>query len=81
MGESDEIMNPTKLLKMQMAWKQFNETHPKVLPFLKAVETAGIREGTVIEISVETPEGQKFESNIKVQPSDMELLRRMKEER
>lgn len=74
-------MNPTKLLKMQMAWKQFNETHPRVLPFLKAVEAAGIREGTVIEISVETPEGQKFESNIKVQPSDMELLRSMKEER
>lgn len=74
-------MNPTKLLKMQMAWKQFNETHPRVLPFLKAVEAAGIREGTVIEISVETPEGQKFESNIKVQPSDMELLRSMKEDR
>ena len=74
-------MNPTKLLKMQMAWKQFNETHPKVCPFLKAVEAAGIQEGTVIAISVETPDGQKFESNIKVQPSDMELLRSMKEER
>lgn len=74
-------MNPTKLLKMQMAWKQFNEAHPRVFPFLKAVEAAGIREGTVISISVETPEGQKLESNIKVQPSDMELLRSMKEER
>ena len=74
-------MNPTKLLKMQMAWKQFNETHPKVFPFLKAVEAAGIQEGTVIAISVETPDGQKFESNIKVQPSDMELFRSMKEER
>ena len=74
-------MNPTKLLKMQMAWKQFNETHPKVFPFLKAVEAAGIQEGTVIAISVETPDGQKFERNIKVQPSDMELLRSMKEER
>ena len=74
-------MNPTQLLKMQMAWKQFNETHPKVFPFLKAVEAAGVQEGTVIAISVETPDGQKFESNIKVQPSDMELLRSMKEER
>lgn len=74
-------MNPKRLLKMQMAWKQFNETHPKVLPFLKAVEAAGIREGTVIEVTVETPEGEKMTSNIKVQPSDMELLRSMKEER
>lgn len=74
-------MNPKRLLKMQMAWKQFNETHPKVFPFLKAVEAAGIREGTVIEVTVETPEGEKMTSNIKVQPSDMELLRSMKEDR
>ena len=37
-------INPKKLFKMQMAWKQFNDTHPKVLPFIKAVEAAGIRE-------------------------------------
>lgn len=74
-------MNPKKLLKMQMAWKQFNETHPKVFPFLKAVESAGIHEGTVIEITVTTPEGEKLASNIKVQPSDIELLRSMKEDR
>lgn len=74
-------MNPKKLLKMQMAWKQFNETHPRVLPFIKAVEAAGIREGTIISITVETPEGEKLESNIKVQQSDLELLRGMKEDR
>ena len=37
-------VNPKKLFKMQMAWKQFHDTHPKVLPFIKAVEAAGIRE-------------------------------------
>ncbi len=74
-------MNPTKLLKMQMAWKQFNETHPRVLPFLKAVEAVGIHEGTVIEITVTTPAGEQLASNIKVQPSDMELFKSMKEER
>ena len=64
-------INPKKLFKMQMAWKQFNDTHPKVLPFIKAVEAAGIREGTVIEIRVETPEGEKF---------DLDLLKGMKED-
>ncbi|MEY8492949.1 hypothetical protein AALC16_08035 [Lachnospiraceae bacterium 29-91] len=73
-------VNPKKLLKMQMAWKQFHDTHPKVLPFIKAVEAAGIREGTVISITVETPEGEKFESNIKVQQSDLDLLKGMKED-
>ncbi len=74
-------MNPKRLLKMQMAWKQFNETHPRVLPFIKAVEAAGIREGTVIAVTVETPEGEKFESNIKVRQSDLDLLRGLKEDR
>ena len=73
-------INPKKLFTMQMAWKQFNDTHPKVLPFIKAVEAAGIREGTVIEIRVETPEGEKFESNIKVRQSDLDLLKGMKED-
>lgn len=74
-------MNAKKLLKMQMAWKQFNETHPRVLPFIKAVEAAGIREGTVIAITVETPEGEKYESNIKVRQSDLDLVRGLKEDR
>ena len=73
-------VNPKKLFKMQMAWKQFHDTHPKVLPFIKAVEAAGIREGTVISITVETPEGEKFESNIKVQQSDLDLLKGKKED-
>ena len=73
-------VNPKKLFKMQMAWQQFHDTHPKVLPFIKAVEAAGIREGTVISITVETPEGEKFESNIKVQQSDLDLLKGMKED-
>ena len=51
-------INPKKLFKMQMAWKQFNDTHPKVLPFIKAVEAAGIREGTVIEIRVKRRRGR-----------------------
>lgn len=72
-------MNPKKMLQLQLAWKQFCETHPKFLPFLKAVQTSGISEGTIIEVTVETPEGKKYTSNIKVQPSDMELLRSMRE--
>ena len=73
-------VNPKKLFKMQMAWKQFHDTHPKVLHFITAVEAAAIRYGTVISNTVETPEGEKFESNIKVQQSDLDLLKGMKED-
>ena len=34
----------------------------------------------MIEIRVETPEGEKFESNIKVRQSDLDLLKGMKED-
>lgn len=78
-GNDNMGMNPKKLIQMQMAWKKFNDDHPKVLPFLKAVEAAGIREGTVIEVAVETPEGEKYESNIRVRQSDLDLLKSLKE--
>ena len=49
---------------------------------MKAVGQEGIKEGTILEITVQTPEGKRMTSNIKVQQSDLELfasLREMKE--
>lgn len=75
-------MNFGDIMKMQSAWRQFNAAHPKVMPFMKAVDQKGIKEGTILEITVQTPEGKRMTSNIKVQQSDLELfasLREMKE--
>lgn len=67
-------MNFGNIMKMQAAWSKFNATHPKVMPFMKAVEREGIKEGTIFEITVQTPEGKRMTSNIKVQQSDLELF-------
>lgn len=59
---------------MQGALAQFNKNHPKIAPFLKAVQADGVRPGTIIEITVTTPEGTARTANLKVQESDLELL-------
>ena len=68
-------MNPFDLLKFKDAKKRFDENHPKFGPFLRAAYESGIREGTVIEISVTPPEGGPIVTNLKVQESDLEMLR------
>ncbi len=67
-------MNIGNMMKMQGALAQFNKNHPKIAPFLKAVQADGVRPGTIIEITVTTPEGTARTANLKVQESDLELL-------
>ena len=66
-------------MKLQGALAQFNKNHPKIAPFLKAVQADGIRPGSIIEITVTTPEGAARTANLKVQESDLELLRSLSE--
>lgn len=67
-------MNIGNMMKMQGALAQFNKNHPKIAPFFKAVQADGVRPGTIIEITVTTPEGTARTANLKVQESDLELL-------
>lgn len=72
-------INPLKLLQLQEAWTQFKKNHPKFPLFLTAVSKHGIREGSVMEIKVTTPEGREITANLKLTPSDMELIEQLKE--
>lgn len=49
------MMNPASLMKIMNARNKFVENHPKFAAFLNAVFSAGITEGTVIEITVTKP--------------------------
>ncbi len=71
-------MNPMALLQLQEAWKKFKTNHPKFPLFMKAVAKEGIRENAVIEVSVTTPEGKNYRTNVKLTPSDMELIELLK---
>lgn len=66
--------NVSQLLELRSMKSRFEKNHPKFLPFLRAAKREALREGSVIEISVTSPEGETISSNIKVQASDLELL-------
>lgn len=71
-------MDIMKLMKIKGAWEKFQKNHPKFMPFINAISQNGITEGTIMELTVTTPEGKTLSTNIKVQASDLELLEQIK---
>ena len=67
-------MNPMLLLQMQQRFIQFQQEHPRVMPFLTAVRDHGLAEGSVIDIKVTTPDGKNLATNIKLNANDMEAI-------
>lgn len=68
-------MNIGNMGKLMGAWNTFQKNHPKFPAFCKAVSKKGLREGSVIEVIVTTQDGERIETSIKVQESDIELIR------
>ncbi len=66
------------LQKIQSGLATFQRNHPKFPMFLKAVSQEAIVEGTIIEISVKTPEGKEYCSNLKVKADDLEFVEALK---
>ncbi len=54
--------------------QRFRLNHPKFPLFLNAVSQEALVEGSVIEITVTTPEGKNYCSNIKLKQDDLEML-------
>jgi hypothetical protein len=72
-------MNPSAIMKVMNAKNKFVQNHPKFTAFLSAVYSRGIEAGTVIEITVTRPGEGPVTSNIRVQESDLELLRSLQD--
>lgn len=68
-------MNIGNMTKIMGAWGTFQKNHPKFPAFCKAVARKGLREGSIIEVTVTTQDGEKIETSIRVQESDMELIK------
>lgn len=66
------------VMKLKGAWDTFTASHPKFPMFSKAVLNKGIKEGTVIEISITDPDGTPISTNLKVTQSDLELFEMLK---
>lgn len=64
------------MIEMQNAGKQFIASHPKFIPFWRAVGNSAVEEGTVIEFKVTTPDGRILESNLKLNASDVSSIQK-----
>ena len=73
-----DMVNPASIFKIKSAWEKFASNHPKFPMFMKAVTVKGIKEGTVIEVTITDPEGNPLSTNIKVTESDMQLFETIK---
>lgn len=73
-------MNPGVLLKLMNAKNTFTHNHPKFEAFVRTVLMGGngIPEGTVLEITVAKPGEEPVSANMRIQQSDLELLRELK---
>ncbi len=73
------FQNPTAIFQMMNLWNRFKQSHPKFPKFMAAVYQNGMKEGSIIEINVTTPDGQSLNSNLKISADDMELIAQLKE--
>ena len=66
--------NPADLFKVRSAAAKFNANHPKLLPFFNAARGKAMTPGAIIELAITDPSGEKIETNLRVQESDIELI-------
>lgn len=71
------MLNIAQLMKFKGAWDTFTRNHPKFPSFLTAVQQEGLKEDTIIEITVRSSNGKELTSNVKLKESDIELFREL----
>lgn len=73
------MMNPAAMMQIMTALKKFESTHPKFVVFIKTMFGKGITEGTIIELTVINPGQDPVTTNIRVQQSDLELVKQLQD--
>lgn len=71
------MINPAMLMKMKGYWNRFIENHPKLPQFFQAAKIMGAQEGTVIEVTITSPDGKTISSNIKLKDTDVEMMQEL----
>lgn len=73
------MQNPAAIFQMMNLWSRFQRNHPKFPKFISAVAKNAVKEGSIIEIRVTTAEGESYDSNLKINAEDMEMIEQLKE--
>lgn len=71
------MINPMSVLKLKPLVESFRNNHPKFGPFLSAAAGA-MKEDSILEMKVTTPEGQTIVSNLKINADDLALFAELK---
>ncbi len=71
-------MNLMNLMQLKEAWSIFKDNHPKFPLFLKVASESALKEGSMIEIRVTSPEGKTLTTNMKLKASDLELIEQLR---
>jgi hypothetical protein len=72
------MMNPGSIMKLMSLKNKFAGAHPKFVSFLNYCFSTGIQEGTIVEVTITKPGENPVTANMKVQPSDIELVNELK---
>lgn len=69
-------MNPMDIMKIKPLLEKFKMNHPKVPMFFHAV-SGKVEVGSIIELSITPPDGEKIVTNIRVTSDDIELAQKL----
>ena len=67
-------MNPMDIMQLGGRLQTFNSQHPKFGAFLRDAGADAMREGSVLEMKVTSPEGQEYVTNIRLTREDIETI-------
>ena len=74
------MINPAMLFRLKSSWERFTATHPKFPLFLQAASKNDVlRENTILEINITTPEGRDISTNLQLTAEDLQLFSDLKE--
>lgn len=71
-------MNPSVIMQLLNAKKQFEQSHPKFAAFIKDLSKQGIAPSSIIDVQITKPDGTTVTANMRVQESDLKLLQELK---
>ena len=71
-------MNPANVFKLKGLLDRFKDNHPKVPMFFKAA-AGSVREGSIIEIKVISPDNKSIITNFRVNSEDIALVNELKD--
>ena len=67
-------MNPMDIMQLGNRLQTFNAQHPKFGAFIREAGADAMREGSVLEMKVTSPEGKEYVTNLRLTAEDVETI-------